>query len=225
MLCIKNGSIQKISKITVTSGKLNNLAPDCEDLNIRGAVAVHQEVHLKKISTHGHSSFHSHVKADILRNTGACTIKDSCEIAELSNAGQLKILHGKITKINSSGKLTIVQTLHAKQFDGIGVVKAKEIQSEQFHFKHSGRSDIEQLIADEICIEKDKISISLMNNKKLVSKSIKGKHIQLSYTNAEIVEGDVIIIGDQCNIHTLYYTESYSISPKAKVQHIRRSVQ
>lgn len=225
MLCIKNGSIQKISKITVTSGKVNNLATDCEELNIRGAAVVHQEVHLKTISTHGHSSFHSLVKADILRNTGACTIKDSCEIAELSNAGQLKILHGKITKINSSGKLAVAQTLHAKQFNGIGVVKAKEIQSEQFHLKLSGRSDIEQLIADEICIEKDKLSISLMNTKKLVSKNINGKHIQLSYTNADIVEGDVVVIGDQCNIHTLYYTESYSISPKAKVQHIRRKVQ
>lgn len=209
----------------MTSGKVNNLATDCEELNIRGVAAVHQEVDLKTISTHGHSSFHSLVKADILRNTGACTIKDSCEIAELSNAGQLKILHGKITKINSSGKLAVAQTLHAKQFNGIGVVKAKEIQSEQFHLKLSGRSDIEQLIADEICIEKDKLSISLMNTKKLVSKNIKGKHIQLSYTNADIVEGDVVVIGDQCNIHTLYYTESYSISPKANVQHIRRKVQ
>ena len=222
---MKNGHIQKNRKKTLTSGKVNNLATDCEELNIRGAVALHQEVNLRTISTHGHSSFHSLVKADILRNTGACTIKDFCEISELSNAGQLKIHHGKITNINSSGKLTVVQTLQAKQFNGIGIVKAKEIQSQQFYLKLSGRSDIEQLIADEICIEKDKLSISSLNNKKLVSKNIKGKHVQISYTNAEIVEGDVVVIGDHCNIHTLYYTESYSISPKAKVQHIRSEVQ
>lgn len=222
---MKNGNMQKNTKKTVTSGKVNNLDIDCEELNIRGAVALHQEIQLKKISTHGHSSFHSLVKTDFLRNTGVCTIKDFCDITELSNAGQLKILHGKITKMNSSGTLTIEQTLHAKQFDGIGVVKAKKIQSQQFYLKLSGKSEIEQLIADEICIEKDKLSISLFNNKKLVSKNIKGKHIHLSYTNAETVEGDVVVIGDQCNIHTLYYTESYTISPKAKVQHIRSEVQ
>lgn len=222
---MESGFIQRNKKKTLTSGKINNLATDCEEVTIVGAVAVHQAVDLKKISTHGHSSFHSRVKATTLRNTGVCTIKDFCEMAELSNAGQLKIRHGNITKINSSGKLIVEQTLQAKQFNGIGVVKAKEIQSEQFNLKLSGKSEIEQLIADDICIEKDKLSISLFNHKKLVTKNITGKQLQLSYTNAEIVKGNVIVIGDQCNIHTLYYTESYSISPQATVQHIRSEVQ
>lgn len=210
---------------TLTSGKITNLSKDCEELNIRGAVAFHQEIQLKKISSHGHSSFYSIVKADILKNTGACTLKDFCEITELSNAGQLKLHNGNIAKINSSGKLIVVRNLQVKQFDGIGVVKAKEIQSEQFYLKLSGRSAIEQLTADEIYIEKDKLSISLFNNKRMVSKNIKGKNICLSYTDAETVEGDVVSIGDHCKIHTLYYTESYFISPKAKVQHIRRKEQ
>lgn len=222
---MESGFIQRNKKRTLTSGKVNNLATDCEELTILGAVAVHQAVDLKTVSTHGHSSFHSRVKTNILRNTGVCTIKDFCEIAELSNAGQLKIHHGNITKINSSGKLIVEQTLQAKQFNGIGVVKAKEIQSEQFNLKLSGKSEIEQLIADEICIEKDKLSISLFNHKKLVTKNITGKQLHLSYTNAEVVKGDVVVIGDQCNIHTLCYTESYSISSKATVQHIRSDVQ
>jgi hypothetical protein len=217
-----NARIPKNTKKTLTSGKVTSLAADCEELNIRGAVALHQEIRLRKISTHGHSSFHALVKADILRNTGSCTIKGFCEITELSNAGQLKLYKGEITKVNSSGKLIVEQHLQAKQFEGIGVVKAKEILSVQFYLKLSGRSDIEQLIADEICIEKDKLSVSLFNNKKMISKNIKGKNIRLSYTNAESVEGDVVVIGDYCNIHTLYYTESYTISPTAKVQQIRR---
>ena len=222
---MEGGFIQRNKKETLTSGKVNNLATDCEEITIVGAVAVHQAIDLKKISTHGHSSFHSRVKANILRNTGVCTLKDVCEMAELSNAGQLKIRHGNITKMNSSGKLIVEQTLQAKQFNGIGVVKAKKIQSEQFNLKLSGKSEIEQLIADEICIEKDKISISLLNPKKLVAKHITGKQLQLSYTDAEMVKGDVVVIGDQCNIHTLYYTESFSISPQATVQHIRSDAQ
>ena len=136
---MESGFIQRNTKKTLTSGIVNNLATDCEELTVLGAIAVHQEVDLKTISTNGHSSFHSRVKANILRNTGVCTIKDFCEMTELPNIGQLKIRHGNITKINSSGKLIVEQTLQAKQFNGIGVVRAKEIQSEQFSLKLSGK--------------------------------------------------------------------------------------
>lgn len=215
-----NERIPKLRSLTFTSGNIKNLATDCEQLNIRGSVALHQEVRLREISTHGHSSFHSLVSAHIFKNTGACVIKDFCEIDELTNAGDLKLRYGKITKINSSGKLTIEQSLQVKQFYVIGIIKAKEIQAEQFHLKLSGRSDIEQLIADEISVEKNKLSISLLK-KNLICKSIKGKSVHLSNTNADIVEGDIVTVGDNCVIHTLYYTESYSISLNAKVQHIR----
>ncbi|MCH1627173.1 hypothetical protein [Fredinandcohnia quinoae] len=215
-----NERIPKLRSLTFTSGNIRNLAADCEQLNIRGAVALHQEVRLREISTHGHSSFHSLVVVHILKNTGACVLKDFCVIDELSNAGNLKLLHGKITKINNSGKLTIEQSLQVKQFHAIGIVKAKEIKAEQFHLKLSGRSVVEQLTADEIYVEKDKLSISLVK-KKLVSKCIKGENLHLSNTNAELVEGGIVTVGDNCFIDTLYYTESYSISENAKVQHIR----
>lgn len=82
-----NARISKNTKKTLTSGKITNLAADCEELNIRGAVALHQEVHLRKISTHGHSSFHALVKADIFRNTGTCTIKDIVKLLSFQTLG------------------------------------------------------------------------------------------------------------------------------------------
>ncbi|QED49878.1 hypothetical protein [Cytobacillus dafuensis] len=213
---------QKLRSITLTNGNIKELASECEVLKIRGSVALYQEVRLKEISTHGHSSFHAHVIADVLKNTGSCVIKDRCEVKEISNAGNLKMRTVQTTKITSTGKLTIEQILHAEQFDSIGFVLAKEIQANHFQLKLSGESKIERLITDEACVEKDKISLSLFK-KKLTCKYIKGKNLQLSYTDAEIVEGDVVAIGKNCHIQTLYYKESYTISPDAKVQHIIRS--
>ncbi|MFJ5791825.1 hypothetical protein ACIP9G_17320 [Lysinibacillus sp. NPDC093197] len=221
---MSNEGIQRQRSITLTSGTINDLAPDCEQLKIRGAVTFLQDVRLKTISTHGHSSFHSCVMAHVLKNTGSCIIKDYCEISEVTTAGNLKIRNGQIATINSSGKLTIEQNLQAQQFHAIGFVKAQEIHAAHFHLKLSGASEIDRLIAEDITIEKDKLSISIVR-KKLQCKSITGKHLHLSYTNAEVVEGDVVIVGSHCTIQTLYYTKSYTISPNAKVQQIIQRVQ
>ncbi len=214
--------IQKPRTVTLTNGNIKTLTADCEQLNIRGSVALHQEVRLKKISSHGHSSFHSCVVAQTLNSTGACTIKGFCEINEIKSAGSLKMEAGQAIKINSSGKLTIAQCLKAETVDVIGIVKAVEIIAERFALKLSGESEIGDLIADDIWIEKDKISILPLLKKKLNCNRLRGKHLRLSYTNADIVDGDVVIVGSNCRIKTLYYTDSYSIDPNAKVQQVIR---
>jgi len=213
---------QKLRTVTLTNGNIKDLEADCEQLNLRGFVTFHQEVRVKKISTHGHSSFHSRIEAQMLNSSGSCTIKDFCKINEIKNAGSLNMYNGQVTKLKSSGKLTIEQGLEAETVDAIGIVKAKEILAKLFHLKLSGESRIGELIADEICIEKDKISVLSLLKKKLICHCIKGKNIRLSYTNAEVVEGDVVTVGSNCRVKTLYYTDSYSIAPNAKVQQIVR---
>ncbi len=217
-----NEQSQKLRSITLTNGNIKDLAKDCELLKIRGSVALYQKVHLKKISTHGYSTFHSHVAADELINSGSCTIKDNCEVKEIVNAGNLKMRNGQTTKITSSGKLTIEQTLQSEQFDSTGIVQAKEIHSKNFQLKLAGKSEIERLITNDACVEKEKYTFSLLK-KKLICKYIQGRNLRLSYTEAEIVKGDVVVVNKNCDIKTLYYTENYIISPNAKVQHIIRS--
>ncbi|MCL1702298.1 hypothetical protein [Lysinibacillus sp. Bpr_S20] len=214
--------IQKLHTVTLTNGNIKDLAADCEQVNIRGFVTFHQKVRVKKISTHGHSSFHSRVEAQILNSTGSCTLKDFCEINEIKSAGSLNMRNGQVTKLNSSGKLTIEQNLEAETVDAIGIVKATEILAKLFHLKMSGQSKIGELIADEICIEKDKISVLPLLKRKLICHCIKGKNVRLSDTNVEVVKGDVVIVGSNCRVKTLYYTDSYSIAPTAKVQQIVR---
>lgn len=217
-----NDQIQKLHSITLTGGNIKKIEKECELLKIRGFVTLYEEVRLKKISTHGYSTFHSHIAADVLKNTGTCVIKDHCEVKEIVSAGNLKMKNGQISKVKSSGKLSIEQILQSDQFDSIGFVQAKEIHAKLFQLKLSGNSNIERLIADEIGVKKDKGTFSLLQ-KKLTCKYIKGRNLQLSYTDAEIVEGDVVVVGNNCEIQTLYYKENYTISPNAKVHQIIRS--
>lgn len=214
--------IQKLRTVTLTNGNIKDLATDCEQLNIRGAVALHQEIRLKKISAHGHSSFHSPVTAQILNSSGSCRLKDYCEINEITSAGSFKLNNGKVIKLNSSGKLTIEHSLEAESLDVIGIVKAAKINAKSFALKLSGESEIKELRADDIRIEKDRITILPLLKKKLNCNCLKGKTVRLSYTHAEIVDGDVVNVGRNCKVKTLYYTESYSIAPNSKVQKIIR---
>lgn len=217
---MSNERISKNRSATFTSGTIRNVVTNCEQLNVRGAVAFQHEVRVKEISTHGYSSFHSVAVAYILKNSGACVFKDSCIIDEVSNGGKMKLRHGKMTTLKSTGSLIVEDRLQAKHFHALGIVQAKEIQAEHFHLELSGRSNIDRLLADDIYVEKDKLSIPLLK-KKLICKNIKGKTLKISNTEAETVEGDIVTVGNNCMIHTLYYTESYSISSNAHVQHIR----
>lgn len=216
---MNNKPVQKLRSITLTSGSVKNLDADLEQLNIRGSVSLYPEIRLQIISTHGYSSFHSCVEAHSLQSSGSCKIKNICKINEITNAGNLKMQKGLVTKISSSGKLTIEQQLQAECIDAVGIVRALDIQAKYFNFKLSSESFIEYLMADEIYVDKDVLSFSFLR-KRLNCKSIKGKNVHLSYTVAESVEGDVVSIGTKCTIKTLYYKEHYSISPSAKVQQI-----
>ncbi|MFS1516231.1 hypothetical protein V1503_06945 [Bacillus sp. SCS-151] len=213
---------QKDKQLTVTSGKLKDLDAQLEKLNIRGSVTILQDVNVKVISSHGSSSFHSKIVADLLKNAGSCVIKGNFEIAEIENMGNLHIMNGKAQKIVSSGSVTIDQKLQTDEMKCKGVVFAKELFAKQFHIKLSAKSHINKLIAEEIIVERDRKTIPLIK-KKLVSKFIKGEYINLSHAEIDVVEGNNVEIGKDCKINTLYYKEGYKISPNSQVLHIKKS--
>ncbi|MGM7682591.1 hypothetical protein ACSVDA_10600 [Cytobacillus sp. Hm23] len=212
---------QKNKKLTVTSGKLKDIDAQIEKLNIRGSVTIPQDVNVKVISSHGSSSFHSKVVADLLKNAGSCVIKGNIEIAEIENMGNLHIMNGKAQKIVSSGSVTIDQILQTDQMKCNGVVFAKGLFAKQFHIKLSAKSHINKLIAKEIIVERDRKTIPLVE-KKLVSQFIKGENIRLSHAEIDVVEGNIVEIRKGCKINTLYYKESYKISPNSQVLHIKK---
>ncbi|CAM3842318.1 hypothetical protein [Mesobacillus zeae] len=215
---------QKLNSITFTYGNIKDLAAEYEIINIRGSVILHQDIHVKKISSHGHSTFQSNVTAEVLKNAGSCVIKKNCNAKEIVNSGNLKMKNGEATSITGSGKLTVNQSLHTEKLDCLGIIHATEIHARHFQLQLSGESRIERLITDEATIEREKKTLSLWK-KKLLCKYILGRNLHLSCTNAETVEGNIVEIGKNCNIKTLYYKEKYTISRDAKVQQIIRSEQ
>ncbi|MFL1998226.1 hypothetical protein VYF65_004026 [Lysinibacillus irui] len=214
--------VQQLRTLTLTNGRIKHLDIEYEQLNIRGAVTIHQEVRMQKVSTHGHSSFYFPVIVQEFNSTGSCTLKDYCEIDELTNAGNLKVKKGCVQKINSTGKVIIEGKLQSEHFEALGVVKAAELVANHFQLKLSGESKIGRLQAENVMIKKDRVTLLPLFKKRLICHTISGKQLKLSYTNAQIVEGEVVIVGENCLIERLYYTDDYSIDSNAVVHHIIR---
>lgn len=212
---------QALRSITLTSGKMTELQPHYQLINIRGSVSVLPNVHVTKISSHGYSSFHGKVNSQFLYNTGHCTIRGSFVIDEIRSNGHLDLRQGEVNKMKSSGSVVIHSSIKAKHFEATGTIHAPKLTSELFTLSLSGKSQIKRLAAAHIQVDSHKSLFSL-GIKKLVCDHIIGKNIQVTNTTANVIEGEHVMIGDHCSIRTLYYSENYSISPKASVTEVIR---
>lgn len=218
---MKSARSAKLRSITYTSGSNLELPEEYDVLKIRGSVSVLSAVRLNRISTHGYGLFRSQVTVEELHSSGACVLEDCCQAKQLLNNGSLKLDTGHITSVVSSGNLTIKYLLKTEDLSAIGMIHGKEIHAKQCLLKLSSESKIERLVTEKAQISKDKKSLSLLK-KRLLCEYIKGQQLYLSYTHADIVEGDTVIIDKNCSIHTLYYTEDYRISPKSEVHQVIR---
>ncbi|CAM5345886.1 hypothetical protein [Niallia circulans] len=217
-----NEQNEKLLSLTLTNGTIDTIEKGYEKLKIRGSVKVLQDVQVKEISTHGHSLFQSQVISEILRNTGSCILNGDNKVEKITNSGILKINKGEIEELTSSGSLTIMDIIHVTHMNVIGIVQGKEIHSAIFNLKLAGTNKINLLIANDICVERAKMNLTLAN-KKLICQQIKGDTILLSHTIANSVEGNVVTIKKNCEIQKLYYKDHYTISPLATVHQIIRS--
>ncbi|WP_163582059.1 hypothetical protein [Gracilibacillus saliphilus] len=219
---MENEKGQLRHSITFTSGAIKELPQEYDVLKLRGSVTLHQDIHLKEISTHGYSVFHSDVLVNSLHNAGSCAIRGKCSAMKLHNVGNVTLYSAQIAYINSSGKLS-VNELRTDKLEAIGMIQGTEINAKQLHLRLSSESNVERLVTEEVQIDKHGMSFSLFK-KRLLCRYIIGKKLHLSYTQADVVEGETVNIGKHCKINTLYYLESYTISPKATVTRVIRRV-
>src|SRR5699024_12437610 len=118
---------------------------------------------------------------------------------------------GKIKTIQGSGKLKVEDMIQSEKVDLISIIQAKKINVKQLQLKLSGKTVIEQLIVEEAFIDRETITLPLLR-KKLICKYIQGGNLKITSTDAEVVEGHTVLVGNSCNVHTLDYDKRYSTS-------------
>ncbi|WP_338751363.1 hypothetical protein [Bacillus sp. FJAT-52991] len=204
---------------TVTSGKVKSMNEACETVRVLGTVTFQQDVEVKHLSIFGQGSFRGSVVVEQLTNKGVCMMKEACEVNDVKNLGHLQLKIGKMTNVESSGYLKVDKRLDCQWMNVKGAFSGEEIHAKQVHCRLSGASRVHKLTADKVVVERAKGTFSLIK-KKLTCETIIGKQLSLSLTEANEVEGEEVVIGPGCQIHTLRYTKRYAIDPSSTVQHI-----
>ena len=169
-----------------------------EHLKIMGTANLSSDVQAVEVFVEGNADFHGSLKSEGIKIEGKCKIKGDCETEVFEGVGQIKIsgqLNGDAIRINTYFKSEVY-----------------EIVGSAIEIKRSGNSVTEIL---------SKVFDSVFSNNLAVN-TIEGDGISIDYTNARVVRGEDIVIGEHCEIDLVEYSGTLKQHPRSKVRETRK---
>ena len=164
-----------------------------EFLKIDGNGSVAKDTIAKEVFIAGIANFHKNLKSEGIKIEGMCTIKGNCEAEVFDCEGQIKIngqLNADAIRINTFLKSEI-----------------NEVVGSAIEIKRSGNAVTEVIskVLDTV----------LINN--LAVNTIEGDSISIDYTDARVIRGEHVVIGEHCDVGLIEYSGSLKQHPRAKV--------
>ncbi len=190
-----SGNVKSESlKINGSSDIKGNI--DSDEIKINGYAGIGGKVDSKTIKVSGQADIGSTLNSDDISLRGAVTVKGDCNAENFV----------------SHGTFTINGLLNAGQIEVklYGPCKAKEIGGENISVKKGNAFFLKDLIKS--------IFTSLDLSNKLSTDIIEGDDITLEFTNAKIVRGNNVTIGEGCDIGLVEYKGSFNQTDSAKVK-------
>ena len=233
------GDIKISGSGTASGGKYNEVC-------ISGSGKINGDLDCVVFKTSGSSKVIGNLKAETIKISGAAHIEGNVEAEEIKVSGSSHIIgnvKSQSTKIN--GSTHIVGNLYGEEASITGSVNIEK-DCEVEHFKASGSFKIQGLLnAEEVtiniggkCLVKEiggehievrngiidsfffkKVIDKMFNSKgELTTELIEGDEIYLENTNAKIVRGNNVTIGDGCNIGLIEYRGEINVSSESIVK-------
>ncbi|MBR2041712.1 MAG: polymer-forming cytoskeletal protein [Oscillospiraceae bacterium] len=226
---VKSEGLIRCKEFRCSGAFSGNSDIECEgDMHISGAFSNRGTLSSKEFNVSGSAKNEGRLSSDIIKVSGAFKVEGDCASDEkISVSGGFKCggtLRGAEVKI--SGGLKVSGDFEAEDAyitGGIscgGLINAENLRIE---LSNSYGSKAESIGGSKIIIENYRekgIIEKLFGRKKFgfaVSESIEGDEIIIERTSAKTVTGKYVMIGEDCDIGLVQYSESVEISPKAKV--------
>lgn len=192
-----NGTLK--IKGTVDAGEFHLNGTGSSEASLRGGsfdldgmFKVSQDVRFSSLQVRGILKAGGSVIGETAKVEGTLKLEGNAEFEEAEVHGQLQV-GGML----NAGTLTI---------DLEGPSRAKEIGGERIVVrKRKGKRLLDYL--------------SPLLTSRLTADLIEGDDIQLEGTNADVVRGNSVVIGPDCEIGRVEYGERYEVSPQAAVGH------
>ncbi|OIK15924.1 cytoplasmic protein [Bacillus sp. MUM 116] len=188
-----NGTGTVKGSISADTAKINGSAKingtiKAQEFSVDGTAKIEQNLLVEKLKVSGKASIGGSVKAEEIKIKGKLTVEGDCE-AETFKAESLFMIGGLLNADEVDIKI-------------FGECKAKEIggQSIIVKYKPSWFGLFKSLFQTQLKVE-----------------VIEGDTIHLENTKAEVVRGNHITIGQNCEISFVEYRDELSIDPSAVV--------
>jgi len=210
-----------------------------EILKVSGAAKVDGDVKVRMMSVSGSFKSNGSINAETVKIAGAAKILGSLKARVLSVAGALKIsgdLDVETAKIAGAAKLG------CGKFDLLkidGALRAETIEASKFILGLEGFSQVKTIKADFVEVKRVRkpfvkvgpfeisfnkglnLRVSIHEKGvKLEAGKIKALKAELESVTCEELYAGIAVIGDECHIKRLYYSESYEVSDKARVDEV-----
>lgn len=210
-------------------GKVNGDL-ECSSFRCNGESKISGSVKTTSAKIHGSTSIKGNLKSDEIKISGYTGIGGSVDSKSVLVAGQADIggslstddieikgavkAKGDCSAENfvSHGAFTIDGLLNAGQIEIklYGPCKAKEIGGETITVKKGNAFILKDLVKSIFS------TFDIANN--LTADVIEGDDVTLEYTNAKIVRGNNVSVGEGCQIDLVEYRKSFNKSDSSKVK-------
>jgi len=206
-----NGDLECVDFKTSGSSKvIGNLK--AETVKVSGSARIEGNVEAVEMKVSGSSHVTGQVKSQVLKISGSTHIEGSLQVEEVTIMGSAHIEKDcDAESFKASGNFKIQGLLNAGKvsINLGGKSSVKEIGGEHIEVKVS--------IIDNFFFKK---AIDKMFNSRgeLTTEIIEGDEIYLENTNAKVVRGNKVTIGEGCNIGLIEYSGEINVSNESIVQ-------
>ncbi|AJS59533.1 hypothetical protein [Paenibacillus sp. IHBB 10380] len=197
-----------------------------QNVSITGECQINGDVDCRRLSLTGEANVAGNLRVEDMKITGECMVNGSLDGLSLRGRGEIQTTSGlRIERIKFTGDLDVLGDCEAEELQLSGAVHVEGLLSaDRLNINLFGPSHAREVGGSLIVIKHSK-SGKLLNLMKLKGKVlfetglIEGDSVELQHTKANMVRGERVIIGTDCEIQTVEYRDTLEIHKSAIVKH------
>ena len=203
-----------------------------EDINISGVYSLKGDIICNKLDVSGVLKNSKNIQCEEFKVSGVLKSSESLQAQSINVSGVATIGKNiKSQKIFGEGCIKVKEEIESEKIDLQGnIICEGLINCEDFYLFTEGESKIGEIGATNIEIYGEKKSKNIFKifipkkfkNNRVYIKVIEGDNIKLSNCDVDIVRGKNIVIGENCKINKVEYSESIDINEISKVDNINK---
>lgn len=206
-------------------GTTSSAGGSFKDVKITGECKFAGDVNCEKMSLTGNANIAGNLHMKQMKITGEIALEGSLEGDSLRGKGEIKAATVKVDKLHLYGNLDVKGDCEGEklQISG-GLSVAGLLSAEHLEIKLFGPSSAKEVGGSILIIKKSKTGRLLHMMKpspKILFEAglIEGDAIELISTKANMVRGERVIIGPDCEIETVEFRDTLEVHKHATVKH------